>query len=219
MAFFNLWSSERLSFSLSVVAVVSAAITTYHQFYNQSTQVSIIPHHISSIPEATWKEVNDTIAFECTFLNSGSNPVGVIASRIFLTTDSALYRQNHEMGDHSLDWQTLGSQTIQTSFHRWNQRGYLPAQSVVPIRFETAFDSTSLARLVNRATIGRDSTVKVLNAGVWLKMVDPHGQESTMAVTISRLRYKTNTTICTGWSTPDTTIRVPAFGPPRQSFQ
>ena len=214
MAFFNLWSSERLSFSLSVVAVISAAITTYHQFYNQSTQVSIIPHHIISKPEATWKEVNDTIAFECTFLNSGSNPVGVIASRIFLTTDSALHRQNHEIGDHSYDWQT-----IQTSFHRWNQRGYLPAQSVVPIRFETAFDSTSLARLVNRATIGRDSTVKVLNAGVWLKMVDPYGQESTATVTISRLRYKINTTRCIGWSTPDTTIQVPDFAPPRYSFQ
>lgn len=174
MAFSNLWSTERFSFSLSVVAVITAAITTYHQFYNNSTEISSILHSNMTFPKASGQFRNDTIAFECTFLNSGVTPVGLIESRMFLTHDSAFEFQNSAHGDYE------SYRTFQTNNRIWNQKGYFPPNSVMQLSFVTTIDSSKLSRLVlgaPRNSIDPDHVL--LRAGIWLRMVDPYGNESS----------------------------------------
>lgn len=98
MAFSNLWSSERLSFSLSIIAVISAAITTFLQFH-KSTEINCIVHLVEHFPSATDRYRHDTLSFSCSFLNSGSTPVGLIDSRIFLANDAGLEKQSSLIGD------------------------------------------------------------------------------------------------------------------------
>ena len=85
MAFFNLWSSERLSFSLSIIAVVSAAITTFHQFHSK-TDVKVT----FSAFEYT---VNDTtgagiLKLSGIFMNNGTTPVALKESSVFFSIDT-----------------------------------------------------------------------------------------------------------------------------------
>ena len=207
MAFLNLWSSERLSFSLSIVAVVSAAITTYHQFYNQSTEVSCILHHNIKFPNGGGPHFNDTLAFECTFLNSGSTPVGLIESRMFISSsDSAFESQASYIGDY-------GSHTIQTNTWNWNQTAYFPEQSVVNVSFSHQVDTTDLRRIISIASHIDNRPEKVrLTAGVWLRMVDPFGNESTKVISVSP-SYEAATLWPSVWGMPTGKIQMPPFRP------
>ena len=207
MAFFNLWSSERLSFSLSIVAVISAAITTYHQFYNQSTEVSCILHHNIDFPSGGGPHINDTLAFEFTFLNSGSTPVGLIESRMFISSsDSAFESQASYHGDY-------GDHTIQTDTWNWNQTAYFPEQSVVNVSFSTQVDTTELRRIISIASRDDDYPELVdLTAGVWLRMVDPYGNESTKVVSVSP-SYLAATLGPSVWGAPVGNIQMPPFRP------
>ena len=206
MAFFNLWSSERLSFSLSIIAVVSAAITTFHQFH-KSTEINCIVHLVEHFPSATDQYRHDTLSFSCSFLNSGSTPVGLIDSRIFLANDAGLEKQSSLIGDapekNSVQ-QKRGS----------GQSGYFPPQSVVPLHFKFIADSLQLVELVSRSPrLDRDSNLVQLNAGVWLRMIDPFGNESQTIVDVGNISYWKNSCQMAVASVRDELIPISEFEP------
>ena len=80
---------DRLSLTLSLVAIISAAITSYYQFFHHATLVS---HFQSEIidhwPSLEGDHYQDSIAARVTLLNSGSTPVAIVKSRLFLTSDT-----------------------------------------------------------------------------------------------------------------------------------
>ena len=86
MAFFNLWSSERLSFSLSIVAVISAAITSYFSFFHYKSDLAI------RITGAYYEpsDSSDAVVFglKGVFINSGTTPLTMVDHFGFLSTDS-----------------------------------------------------------------------------------------------------------------------------------
>ena len=199
MAFSNLWSSERLSFSLSVVAVISAAVTSYFQFFDHSTEISCVVHSDIRFPVGHGISRSDTFAFECTFLNSGSTPVGLIESRMFLSSsaDSTFNLQDSPFGDQ------VGRHTVQTSQRSWNQTAYFPEKSVVTIPFVTEIDSADLSRLIIESPPMIDYPEEtLLRAGIWLRMVDPYGKESTTILEISNPSFNRKSLHLSTWGIP-----------------
>ena len=85
MAFFNLWSSERLSFSLSIVAVISAAITAYHQFYSESSLSLRFTHVEYTIDESSWE---GTLRLRGVLMNSGTTQLTLVKQYCHLTIDT-----------------------------------------------------------------------------------------------------------------------------------
>ena len=86
MALFNNWSSDRLSFSLSIVAIVSAAITSYYQFFYYQSDLAIRFTGCHYVPS----DSSDTIRFGLrgVFINSGTTPLTLIEHSGFLSTDT-----------------------------------------------------------------------------------------------------------------------------------
>ena len=80
MAFFNLWSSERLSFSLSIVAVISPRSLRHQFFYHESAvSVKIIPDF----------GLADTVYMRAIIMNEGTNSVAVSFAQAFATGNDA----------------------------------------------------------------------------------------------------------------------------------
>jgi hypothetical protein len=103
MAFFNLWSSERLSFSLSIIAVVSAAITTYHQFHEEidiAFQVGM-PQSAPSYGCDSFDSLlilnEDTLTIPFTFVNSGTTPVGYFIVHDGIYVDPVATDSTHDI--------------------------------------------------------------------------------------------------------------------------
>ena len=86
MAFFNLWSSERLSFSLSIVAVISATITSYFQFFHTKTDVKVIfSSHSYQVNDTTGEGI---LRLSGIFMNDGTSPVSLLESSSFFSIDT-----------------------------------------------------------------------------------------------------------------------------------
>jgi len=84
MSFFNLWSSERLSFSLSIIAVISAAITTFHQFHSKTDVRVAFSSYRYSVNDSTGM---GHIKASGIFMNNGTTPVASKQSSLFITID------------------------------------------------------------------------------------------------------------------------------------
>ena len=86
MAFFNLWSSERLSFSLSVVAVISAAITSYYQFiyYESDLAIRITGSYIEPVDSIGDVE----FGIKGVLMNSGTTTLTMVDHFGFFSADS-----------------------------------------------------------------------------------------------------------------------------------
>ncbi|MDA9756229.1 hypothetical protein N9V29_04600 [Flavobacteriales bacterium] len=118
-----------------------------------------------------------------------SHPVGLIESRMFLASadDSTFSLQNTPFGDS-------GPNTIQSDPKIWSQTAYLPEKSVLTIPFELGIDSADLSRLIMATPPDNDYPDLVdLKAGVWLRMVDPYGKESTTAIVVSQPSFNRET--------------------------
>ena len=88
MAFFNHWSSERLSFSLSVVAVISAAITSYHQFYEHSfTQITPVEVRLLKDHSNSAESSLGILEIRLLVMNGGTTPCTIISEELYLTAD------------------------------------------------------------------------------------------------------------------------------------
>ena len=85
MAFFKLWSSERLSFSLSIIAVVSAAITAYHQFHSESILSVRFTNVEYSIDESSW---TGSLRLQGVLMNSGTTQLTLVKEDCQLTIDT-----------------------------------------------------------------------------------------------------------------------------------
>ena len=85
MAFFNLWSSERLSFSLSIIAVISAAITAYHQFHSESSLSARFTNVEYSIDESSG---TGTLRLQGVLMNSGTTQLTLVKQWCQLTIDT-----------------------------------------------------------------------------------------------------------------------------------
>lgn len=194
MAFFNLWSSERLSFSLSIVAVVSAAITTYHQFYNHKTSVSYVNTtvHVNSASFET-NAFDDSLTTQLTFMNDGSTPVSIIKSRLYLL--------NHydQIGNGSIEKQRLLGGSIDGVIFQdecqSKESCYLESKSVSTLTFRSTIDSTSLMALLRAVPSSeRTNDMSSLELGVYVLMVDPYGNFSSQAISIAEPSYDSNGT-------------------------
>ena len=190
MAFFNLWSSERLSFSLSIVAVVSAAITTYHQFYNHETSVSYVnTTHASPNINA----YDDSLTAQLTFMNDGSTPVSIIKSRVYLL--------NHydQIGEGTIEKQRFLFNSISGVIFQdecpTKESWYLEPKSVSTLTFSSTLDSTSLMALIRAVPSSeRIDDLSSFELGVYVLMVDPYGNYSSQAIPIAEPLYDANGT-------------------------
>ena len=195
MAFFNHWSSERLSFSLSIVAVISAAITSYYQFFYHSTEVIYYREHfhLSKLPTLKDGTYNDSIVGSMTFMNRGSTTVSIISSAVILDGDISEmsdvdYRENPYV---SFDQVSYGD-SIRATQHI-HSKHYLDSKSVSEFRFEAKIDSSNFRRVLRNASSidfeGWDSTQVMLDYHLWFLMADPYGNFSMEAVKIGNYVY------------------------------
>lgn len=184
MAFSNLWSSERLSFSLSIVAVVSAAITSYYQFFWYKSNVEYVPHlaatQCASVTDGVFQ---DSLRLKMTFMNNGSTPVSVIESRLFLINSSA------KNGLGNLEKQRLFQSrppSIDSVIYQvpLDENLYLNPKSVNTHTFQASIDSMSFMNLVQSEHAPGNSSMSILEFGVYLLMVDPHGNFSKKAISV-----------------------------------
>ena len=194
MAFSNLWSSERLSFSLSIIAVISAAITTYHQ-YSHSTEVRCYRtnFNVTSIPGFLPDgSFQDSISGSLTFMNSGSTPVSIISSQVILHADTAQVLQAiNENGYITLSPQSSSYHSVLRPIH---SDYYLDTKSLSSFRFATNIDSTALKELLNEAIPAAwDSTMVSVNFYLWLLMADPFGDLSMDVVRLASYAYSNET--------------------------
>lgn len=190
MAFFNHWSSERLSFSLSIVAVISAAITSYYQFFYHSTEVSYFRErsHLSELPALVNGAYHDSVVGSITFFNRGSTPVSIISSAIILDGDTAEipddFRENPNV-TFNIFWG--GRNSLASEVH---SKHYLDAKSVSEFRFKAKIDSSEFQKVVRSSpTAAHDSTQVNLNYRLWFLMADPYGNFSLEAVKIGIHAY------------------------------
>ena len=217
MAFFNLWSSERLSFSLSIIAVVSAAITTYHQFHQEidiAFQVgmpqSVPSHGLAPSYDSLLIPNEDTLSIPCTFVNSGTIPVGLTQSRVWMSVHDSMDVHRGTFGDQNIQ------NTIQTGVLENGTTGYFSPESVTQLQFNLNVDSISLARLLQKAPRGYD---RHLYYGVSFDMISPDGNSTTASIKLGRLYYDTTTTCCVGsGGVGDILFAMPPFKP-RQRIQ
>ena len=164
MAFFNLWSSERLSFSLSIVAVISAAITTYHQF-SHTTEVSFFENtfNVSAPPGFLQNgSYRDSLSGSLTFMNSGSTPVSIISSSVILHADTAIIQREIDENPYVALYPI--THNLNSKSNSFESDFYLEENSVSKYRFVTAIDSVVLKELVNKAVPLDFDTTAALNS-------------------------------------------------------
>ena len=206
MAFFNLWSSERLSFSLSVVAVISASITSYYQFFYHSTEVSYYREvfHLRKLPTLKDGIYHDSIVGSITFMNRGSTPVSIISSAVILDGDTSQipdddYRENPYL---NFNQGVLWGDSIREAVHT-HSKHYLDSKSVSEFQFEAKIDSSNFRRLLRNANTpdweGWDSTEVILNYHLWFLVADPYGNFSMEAVKIENSVYNKSGRYLYGW--------------------
>jgi hypothetical protein len=222
MAFFNLWSSERLSFSLSIVAVISAAITSYYQFFYHSTEVSYFKEnsHFSKLPTFKDGMYNDSIVGSITFMNRGSTPVSIISSAVIIEVDSTEidvedFRENPRVSfSQGVVWGDSSTREMEYV----HTKHYLDAKSVSEFRFETTIDSAKFGRLLKNSPItynweGWDSNTVVVYYHLWFLMADPFGEFSMEAVKIGHHVYNESGRYIFGFGDPNShqTRDIPVF--------
>ena len=187
MAFFNLWSSERLSFSLSIVAVISAAITSYYQFFYYSTNVKYVwTSDGSNYAQCEGTTFDDSLALQITFMNEGSTPVSILKSRLYLLNPRT------KNGQGNLEKSTIWGRKNPGVIYQddLKENFYLEPKSINTLTFHTKVDSTSLMRLINAAPSATDSTWSDLEMGVTLLLVDPYGNFSAAAISLAHPIYE-----------------------------
>lgn len=200
----SILSFDHSSFILSIFALVTAVMTTYFQFFHHATEVKIIfpdvmgtpsiPGFHFSVADSLWV-YQDSLILECTIMNSGSLPVAITASRLFLTALPDLENSHDKQGPA---WgQSAKSNGTQ-------ERSYIAPQSLTTMTFKMSIDETELARVIkvaadsgyafNPAIHGSAPTNKWLglNAGVWLQMHDPNGLRSAQSFQAIELGYRDN---------------------------
>ena len=183
MAFFNLWSSERLSFSLSIIAVVSAAITTFHQFYSK-TDVKVT----FSAFEYT---VNDTtgtgiLKLSGIFMNNGTTPVALKESSVFFSIDTT--KNNGKVNgwqSHYLDeWRLYEYSSI---LENVLDGVYVAPGSAEAFNVEWQFEPSRVLQLVEVARRNQqfsvwDSTLVTVDIGLFATLVSPQAEYSSKRV-------------------------------------
>ena len=197
MAFFNLWSSERLSFSLSVVAVISAAITSYHQFH-QEIDIAFQVSMPSSVPsfglapsmDSLFVADEDTLSISFTFMNSGTTPVGLTRSRVWISVHDSMDVHGGTFGDQT-------ENTFQTGVLENGTTGYFSPESVTQLQFSLRVDSISLAQLLEKASRQNDT---YLYYGVSFDMICPNGNSTMASFKAGKLYYDKTTTSLLHWS-------------------
>ena len=192
MAFSNLWSSERLSFSLSIIAVISAAITTYHQFHQEidiAFRVSM-PTSVPSYGDPFFPN-EDTLSIPFTFVNSGTTPVSLVRSRVWISVHDTLDLHGTLYGDQDT------STTIQTGVFDSGTTGYFSIESITQLQFNLSVDSNSLAHLLEKAP---RREARGLYYGVSLDMICPDGNSARTSTALGMIFYDTTTTNCIYWN-------------------
>ena len=181
MAFFNLWSSERLSFSLSIIAVVSAAITTFHQFHSK-TDVKVTFSACEYV-------VNDTteigiLKLSGIFMNSGTTPVALKASSVFFSIDTT--RNNGKVNGWQAQMTGENWRLYEDSpFHENVLDGfYVAPGSAEAFKVEWRFNPSKVLHLVEEARRNQqfsvwDSTLVTVEIGLFATLVSPEAKSSS----------------------------------------
>lgn len=192
---------DRLSLTLSLVAIISAAITSYYQFFHHATMVSHFQSEvIDHWPSLEGDHYQDSIAARVTFLNSGSTPVAIVKSRLFLTSDT-LYalaefknaaKERKPYDPYKDPYNTSrGIRNFQTRFVDVNQEYYLKEQSVHTVRFSGVLpDSSDFRELLMGSAPLYEGAGENLSMGLWVLFADPYGDFSMKTIPLGQGFYR-----------------------------
>ena len=198
MAFFNLWSSERLSFSLSIIAVVSAAITAYHQFYSESSLSVRFTSVEYSIDESSW---TGSLRLQGVLMNSGTTQLTLVKQDCQLTIDTTRNNGN-----------TRGKNAwyIKSDFDDYvHKKGPLVSKDFAPISIEAnscaVFDSRfefsqgMVAKLAERNKLRSEGQLESDHAHVsvsfYAEAVDPNTEVSARRMLPAVLHFEVSDTL------------------------
>jgi len=194
--------SDQLSLTLSLIAIVSAAITSYYQFFHHATEVSHFTSGVDEWPAVEGDVFQDSLSCTVTFLNSGSTPVAIVKSRLFLTSDTVFASHvftnyakdvDHQKNDPYKDpFNSIRKNRIHNTIHvDVNQEHLLKEQSVLSIKFSGALtDSTGFGALLKEAPLFFGSSESSgIRAGLWMLMADPYGDFSMMTIPLGLGMY------------------------------
>ena len=171
MAFFNLWSSERLSFSLSIIAVISAAITAYHQFHHESSV---------SIRLGLQYMNTDTLYMKATFMNQGTTSIAIGDAKGFVTSSEAWERESSGIDLNILEY--LMSRGELQVIH-FNREKVIAAKSVAQILIPLVPGEEGKRELFEKAPLSLDANGQLkrnLKFGLSVELIDPYGASSLL---------------------------------------
>ena len=170
MAFFNLWSSERLSFSLSIVAVVSAAITSYYQFFYHDSSVSarLDVQYLNT----------DTLYLKATFMNQGTHSIAIGNAKAFVTSAEAWESEPSNRDLNRFEF-LMSRGELQVS--HFNREKVIAAKSVAQILIPLVHGEEGRRALFEKAPLSLDPNGEPnrnIKFGLSVELIDPYGASS-----------------------------------------
>ena len=201
MAFFNLWSSERLSFSLSIVAVISAAITSYYQFFYFNTDFTI------HFPESFWvsyekgarnfggRLIDDQrFTTKVALMNAGTEFIGLTSCRFFVTyqdeSSNLFWSEKYEPLNHYGCLDSLGVMDASdyAVIIKPQEVHFLEFSEQLSVMFTDSIWQTQVNRNNIRESIGEGIRADV-HFGMWFKFIDSGGNYSSQRCHLGSLVY------------------------------
>ena len=211
MAFFNLWSSERLSFSLSIVAVISAAITSYYQFFYHESTVSV-----KIIPDFG---LADTVYMRAIIMNEGTNSVAVSFAQAFATGNDAKSQTRKISGGGYSEYNLSRRRRDNTIVTNFRDCMIVPEKSVVQLKIPIPLARDERISLIDKTKriLDNDSLLSAkLFMGMALELTDPWGEVSFLssAAVEGEIFSDPNKRWRSTESSYGKVIRMPPFGDP-----
>ena len=157
-----------------------------------------------------FQDNEETLSIPCTFVNSGTIPVGLTRSRVWISAHDSMDVHGGLFGD-----QNFGN-TIQTDSRENGTTGYFSPESVTQLQFKLGVDSMTLAELLAKAPATQTET-RSLHYGISFSMISPDGNSTTASVKLGQLWYDAKTTCNTGSiSVGNVLFAMPPFKPSRK---
>ena len=202
----KIWDSDSLSIFLSVVALVSAGITSYFQFFHEKTEVLV--HFTQDIKLARQlscdKQQEDpltTIEFGSVIMNSGTESIGLVQAKAILTPfqqDNLIWSEKTEpfnMWPSVFD--SLFVVNLQKEITVLIEPGEIEAINFV---FEpSACDAGAILGMsyakgnfveTERLDGLKTDSLVAIDLGVWMKFVDSNGHYSTKRCHVGSCWYE-----------------------------
>jgi hypothetical protein len=228
MAFLHLWSSERISFSLSIMAVISAALTSYYQFFYFETDVTIhFPNKWFIVEEMD--QINNPEGIfhsEFVIMNAGTENIGLTNCKIFVTGEdenSIIWQDDSEPKNMPGGLDSLISFEIEDMTYAVVKPGEV---HILDLSTNYNFAYTNMifqSQMKSENFYFNGYTGEVVSSaaeiyfGLWMKFVDSRGFYSTRRCFLGSVAYQMQDS--TGFGVPwhyeslSPTYKLEAFKP------